>query len=420
MRGDEKTIKINPARLWKDITESGKIGATEKGGLCRLALSDEDRQVREWFVEACRAEGCDVRVDELGNLFARRSGQRSDLDPIGIGSHLDSQPTGGRFDGILGVLAGLEVVRSLNEHGIETEHPIEIIDWTNEEGARFAPAMQGSGVFAGVLDKETTLSCQDREGRIFGEELDRIGFRGDDICGDHPLDSYFELHIEQGPILEAEKKVIGVVGGVQGMRWYDLTLEGCASHAGTTPMKMRRDASVAAAEIIIAVNRLAGGIGEGSLTTTGVIDAYPNSRNVVPSRVFMTVDLRNTEVEALDRMEERLTEVVSAICSQHRVSEALDRLWDSPPVQFAAECVAAVRESATKSNHPLREIVSGAASSPARMGSAITKPKARLPNTWRRVPPFCWGRFSYATAIGTEGDRSSSFGYNLEPTTRTK
>jgi N-carbamoyl-L-amino-acid hydrolase len=354
------TIEINPARLWKDIIESGKIGATEKGGLCRLALSDEDRQVREWFVETCRAERCEVRFDELGNLFARRSGRHPDLLPIAIGSHLDSQPTGGRFDGILGVLAGLEVVRTLNEHGIETEHPIEIIDWTNEEGARFAPAMQGSGVFAGVLDKETTLSCRDREGRVFGDELDRIGFRGDDICGDHPLDSYFELHIEQGPILEAENKVIGVVGGVQGIRWYDLTLEGRASHAGTTPMKLRSDASVAAAEIIVAVNRLAGEIGDGALATTGVIDAYPNSRNVVPSRVFMTVDLRHTEIEVLDRMEERLEEVASAICSQYRVSKTLDRLWDSPPVRFDVECVDAVRESAEKSGHPLREITSGA------------------------------------------------------------
>jgi len=354
------TIEINPARLWKDIVESGEIGATEKGGLCRLALSDEDRRVREWFVETCRAEGCEVRFDELGNLFARRPGRRPDLLPIAIGSHLDSQPTGGKFDGILGVLAGLEVVRTLNEHGIETDHPIEIIDWTNEEGARFAPAMQGSGVFAGVLDKETILSCQDREGRVFGDELDRIGFRGGDICGDHPLDSYFELHIEQGPILEAEKKVIGVVGGVQGIRWYDLTLEGRASHAGTTPMKLRSDASVAAAEIIVAVNRLAGEIGEGALATTGVIDAYPNSRNVVPSRVFMTVDLRHTEVETLDRMEARLEEIASAICSQYRVSKTLDRLWDSPPVRFDVECVDAVRESAKKSGHPSREITSGA------------------------------------------------------------
>ena len=354
------TIEINPTRLWKDILESGKIGATQNGGLCRLALSDEDRRVREWFVEACRAEGCEVRFDELGNLFARRPGRRSDLHPIAMGSHLDSQPTGGRFDGILGVLAGLEVVRTLNEHRIETEHPVEIIDWTNEEGARFAPAMQGSGVFAGALEKEMVLSSRDREGLVFGEELDRIGFRGDETCGDHSLDSYFELHIEQGPILENEKKVIGVVGGVQGMRWYDLTLEGSASHAGTTPMKLRRDASVAAAEIIIAVNRLAGEIGEGALTTTGVIDAYPNSRNVVPSRVFLTVDLRHTEIEVLDRMEDRLKEVVSTVCSQYQVSEKLDRLWDSPPVKFDVECVDAVRESAKQGGHPLQEITSGA------------------------------------------------------------
>ncbi|MBW2494988.1 MAG: M20 family metallo-hydrolase [Deltaproteobacteria bacterium] len=354
------TLEINPARLWDDIHESGKIGATEGGGLCRLALSDEDRRVREWFVAACRAEGCEVRIDELGNLFARRPGRRSDLHPIAIGSHLDSQPTGGKFDGILGVLAGLEVVRTLNEHGVETEHPIEIIDWTNEEGARFAPAMQGSGVFAGVLEKETVLSCRDQAGRVFGEELERIGFRGDEVCGDHPLDAYFELHIEQGPILESEKKRIGVVGGAQGMRWYDLTLEGCASHAGTTPMKLRRDASVAAAEIIVSLNRLATEIGDAAMVTTGVIDAYPNSRNVVPSRVFMTVDLRHTQVEVLDRMGQRLREIVSGICSQYKVTEVLDLLWDSPPAKFDAECVDAVRQSATRIGHPLREITSGA------------------------------------------------------------
>ena len=354
------TVEIDSARLWGDIVESGKIGATEAGGLCRLALSDEDRRAREWFVEACRSQGCEVRVDQLGNLFARRAGRRRDLRPIAIGSHLDSQPTGGRFDGILGVLAGLELIRSLNEHDVETQHPIEIIDWTNEEGARFAPAMQGSGVFAGVLDPESILSCRDRDGRVFGEELERIGFRGNEVCGDHPLDSYFELHIEQGPILEAEGKVIGVVVGVQGMRWYDLTLEGCASHAGTTPMAMRRDASVAAAEIIVAVNRLAGEIGRGALTTTGVIDAHPNSRNVVPSRMFVTIDLRHPEVEVLDRMEERLQETVARICAQHRVSETLERIWDSPPVRFDPQCVDAVRQAALASAYPFREITSGA------------------------------------------------------------
>ncbi len=352
-------IEINPARLWGDIVESGRIGATEKGGLCRLALSDEDRRVREWFVEACRAEGCEVRVDELGNIFARRPGRRSDLHPIAIGSHLDSQPTGGRFDGILGVLAGLEVIRTLNEHAVETEHPVEVVDWTNEEGARFAPAMQGSGGFAGVLDKAEILASRDRAGRAFGEELERIGFRGQHKCGDHPLDSYFELHIEQGPVLEAEEKVIGVVDGVQGIRWYDLEIEGLASHAGTTPMALRRDASVAAAEIIVAINRLAEQTA-GAFATTGVIEAYPNSRNVVPSRVFVTADLRHAEVAALDRMEDGLREAVTAICSRRRVSHALDRLWDSPPIRFDADCVDAVRESAKKGNHPMREITSGA------------------------------------------------------------
>jgi beta-ureidopropionase / N-carbamoyl-L-amino-acid hydrolase len=360
MERDPMSIKINPARLWRDILESGKIGATEKGGLCRLALTDEDRRVREWFVEACEAEGCEVRVDELGNIFARRAGRRSGLHPIAIGSHLDSQPTGGKFDGVLGVLAGLEVVRTLNEHAIETEHPIEVIDWTNEEGARFAPAMLGSGAFAGVLDREAILSSRDREGGVFREELERIGFRGDDRCGDHPLDAYFELHIEQGPILEAEKKLIGVVGGAQGMRWYDLTLEGRASHAGTTPMALRADALVAAAEIIVAANRLAGEIGEGALSTTGVIDAYPNSRNVVPSRVFMTIDVRHTASEGLARMEASLQGIVAETCAKRRVSHALDRLWDSPPVRFDADCIDAVRASAVRGGHSFREITSGA------------------------------------------------------------
>lgn len=350
---------INASRLWNDILETGRIGATERGGLCRLTLSEEDRQVRQWFVDQCRGEGCDVRVDDMGNVFARRRGRSPELDPIAIGSHLDTQPTGGKFDGVLGVLAGLEVVRSLNENGIETEHPIEIIDWTNEEGARFAPAMLGSGVFAGVLDKSEALAGRDRSGSVFGEELDKIGFRGDETCGEHPLDSYFELHIEQGPVLEANSKVIGVVSGVQGMRWYDVTLDGAAAHAGTTPMPMRRDASVTAAEIIRATNRLAHEI-EGALTTTGVIEAHPNSRNVVPSRVFLTVDLRHTQVATLDRLEAELETLVARAGADNRVDVSIERIWDSPPVSFHPDCVEAVRVAAQESGHPLAEITSGA------------------------------------------------------------
>jgi N-carbamoyl-L-amino-acid hydrolase len=354
------TTEVDATRLWQTILETGRIGATEGGGVCRLTLSDEDRRVRDWFVEACEREGCRVTVDEMGNIFARRRGRRDDLPPIAIGSHLDTQPTGGRFDGILGVLAGLEVVRTLNANGIETERPIEVIDWTNEEGARFAPAMLGSGVFAGVLDKEFALGREDREGRRFGDELEGIGYGGEEPCGRHPLDSYFELHIEQGPVLEAEKKTIGIVEGAQGTRWYDVALEGAAAHAGTTPMAMRRDASLAAARIISAANDLCEEIGPGTFATTGVIEAHPNSRNVVPSRVFLTVDLRHTKTSVLDRMEKRLEAIVAESCARGGVAGKLERIWDSPPVRFHRDCVAAVREAALASGHPCREIVSGA------------------------------------------------------------
>ncbi len=251
-------------------------------------------------------------------------------------------------------------MRTLNEHGIETDHPIEIIDWTNEEGARFAPAMLGSGVFAGVLDKDFALERTDPDGKAFGVELDRIGYRGREICGSHALACYFELHIEQGPVLEAEEAVIGIVRGVQGMRWYDLTLEGTASHAGTTPMAMRRDASVAAAEIILAVNRLSEETGGGALSTTGVIDAYPNSRNVVPGRVFLTVDLRNTQTAVLDQMEQKLETFVGQICQRLNVEANLERLWDSPPVSFDRDCVEAVGRAARQSEHSCMDITSGA------------------------------------------------------------
>ena len=353
-------VKPNASRLWRDIHETARIGATPRGGLCRLALSDEDRRVRDWLVGACREQGCAVRVDALGNVFARRAGRRAELAPIAIGSHLDSQPTGGKFDGVLGVLAGLEVVRTLNEHGIETEHPIEVIDWTNEEGARFAPAMLGSGVFARALDETAVLDTRDREGRALVDELERIGYRGTERCGDHPLDSYFELHIEQGPILEAEQKAIGVVDGVQGMRWYDVSLEGRASHAGTTPMALRRDAGVAAAELIVGVRRLVEALGRGALATAGVIDAYPNSRNVVPSRVFVTIDLRNPTSEGLDHMEQALREIVAQCGARQRVEARVERIWDSPPVRFDDACVAAVRQAATARGLAARDITSGA------------------------------------------------------------
>jgi N-carbamoyl-L-amino-acid hydrolase len=364
------TTKIDASRLWKTILETGRIGATARGGVCRLALSDEDRRVRDWFVEACRSQGCEVTIDDMGNVFAHRRGRRDDLPPIAIGSHLDTQPTGGRFDGVVGVLAGLEVLRSLDEQGIETEHPIEVIDWTNEEGARFAPAMLGSGVFVGALERSFALAREDREGRRFGDELERIGYLGEKPCGEHRMDSYFELHIEQGPVLEAERQVIGVVEGAQGMRWYDVTLEGSAAHAGTTPMHLRRDASLGAAGIVAGVNAIPSEL-EGALTTTGVIEAHPNSRNVVPSRVFLTVDLRHTEEAVLERMEVRLEALVAEVAGRGGLTSRLERIWSSPPVGFDPHCIEAVRRAARASGHPYREIVSGAGHDAVYLARAI-------------------------------------------------
>src|SRR5437763_4363000 len=237
-----KNLNIDAERLWGELMETARIGATHKGGICRLTLTDLDRQVRDWFKSQCEALGCTVSVDEVGNMFALRAGRRADVKPIAIGSHLDTQPTGGKFDGVLGVLGGLEVLKTLHDLGYETNAPLLLVNWTNEEGARFAPAMLGSGVFAKVFDRAYADSREDRQGGKFGEALEAIGYRGSVKAGDVPIGAMFELHIEQGPILEAEGKVIGVVQGVQGMRWYDVTVTGREAHTGSTPMQLRKNA----------------------------------------------------------------------------------------------------------------------------------------------------------------------------------
>ena len=249
-------LSIDGQRLWNSLMEMAKIGATEKGGCCRLALTDLDKQGRDLFVSWCKDAGCSIRVDKMGNIFARRAGRNDDLPPVITGSHLDTQPTGGRFDGVFGVLAGLEVVRSLNDLDLETEHPVEVAVWTNEEGSRFAPAMVSSGVFGGVFDLDYGLSRADADGKTMGEELERIGYAGEDQVGGRPVHAYFEAHIEQGPILEAEEKTIGVVTDAQGQRWYELTLTGMESHAGPTPMNRRKDALLGAARVVDLVNKV--------------------------------------------------------------------------------------------------------------------------------------------------------------------
>ncbi len=353
-------LRIDPDRLWDTINETAEFGATPKGGIKRLTLSEEDRKVRDWFKRACEAAGCTVTVDAMGNQFARRPGRNASLPPIAIGSHLDTQPTGGRYDGVIGVLSGLEVLRTLHDTGYETTAPIEVINWTNEEGSRFAPAMLASGVFAGVFDQGWAEDRQDRDGTRFGDALDRIGARGTVPCGGHPLSAHFELHIEQGPILEAEDKVIGIVTGVQGMRWYEVEITGRESHAGSTPMPLRRDALAAAGQIIGAVEAIGKAHAPDAVATVGLIECRPNSRNVVPGSVFLTVDFRHPNDAVLDAMETGLDANLGRVASERGVETALTRIWDSPAVRFDPDCVASVRRAAAAAGLPAREIISGA------------------------------------------------------------
>jgi N-carbamoyl-L-amino-acid hydrolase len=275
-------LAIDPDRLWEDIMETAAFGATGKGGICRLTLSDEDRKVRDWFRARAEDLGCRVTVDDMGNMFARMEGSHSGIAPIAMGSHLDTQPTGGKFDGVLGVLSALEVLRTLRDAGYQTHAPIEVINFTNEEGSRFAPALIASGVFGGVFERAYAVAQKDRGGMTFGAALESIGYRGPERCGDHPLSAYFELHIEQGPILERENCDIGVVTGAQGVRWFDATMIGQDAHTGATPMTMRRNALVGTARMIDAVDRIAKRHPPHAVVTVGSIEVKPNSRNVVP------------------------------------------------------------------------------------------------------------------------------------------
>jgi len=315
--------------------------------------------VRGWFAARAEALGLAVTVDDMGTMFARREGS-ADVPPIALGSHLDTQPTGGKFDGALGVLAALESVRALSAAGYETYAPIEVINWTNEEGARFAPAMLASGVFAGVFERDWAWSRQDRAGAMFGEALATIGFRGTERCGAHPLSAFFELHIEQGPLLEAERRDIGVVTGVQGMRWYEITISGQDSHAGTTPMHVRRDALLGAARLVEQVNAIARAHAPLAVGTVGLVEAKPNSPNVIPGSVFFTVDLRHPETPVLDSMEQMLTTVADEVCRALGLGVVVTKIWDQPPVRFDVECVGCVRDAAAASGYSSRDIVSGA------------------------------------------------------------
>lgn len=353
-------LSINGRRLWDSLMEMAKIGATQKGGNCRLALTDLDREGRDLFVRWCEEAGCTVEVDAMGNIFARRPGTRGDGPAVVTGSHLDTQPTGGKFDGVYGVLAGLEVVRTLNDHGIETESPIDVAVWTNEEGSRFAPAMVGSGVFAGVFDLAYGHGRTDADGKTMGEELSRIGYNGPLTPGDRAIKAYFEAHIEQGPILEAEEKTIGVVSGAQGQRWFEVTVTGAESHAGTTPMDRRRDALQGAARIIAAARETALSRAPNAVATVGVVQSSPNSRNTIPGRVFLTVDLRNPSDEGLSAMAADFQSSCATIAEEEGLECAVEEIWYFAPIAFDSACVGAVRQGAEGYGYAHRDIVSGA------------------------------------------------------------
>jgi N-carbamoyl-L-amino-acid hydrolase len=354
-----KNLTIDAERLWGDLMETAKIGGTAKGGICRLALTELDREVRDWFKARTQELGCAVTVDDMGAMFARRAGQRADIPPIGIGSHLDTQPTGGKFDGALGVLAALEALRTLHRAGYETFAPVEVINWTNEEGARFAPPMIASGVFAGVFKRDWACARQDRGGETFGGALDKIGYRGPEKSGGHRLSAFFELHIEQGPYLEAEGKDIGVVTGVQAMRWYEMTIAGQDSHAGTTPMARRRDALLGAARIVEAVNAAAR-MHASAVGTVGILEVKPGSPNVIPGDVFLTIDLRDPEATVIDRMESDIAAAAKKIGTELGLETSLKTISSEPAVRFDDDCIAAVRAAAEISGYSSREMISRA------------------------------------------------------------
>jgi N-carbamoyl-L-amino-acid hydrolase len=355
-----QNLKIDGERLWDELMETAEIGGTPKGGICRLTLTDLDRQVRDWFRARCEALGCTVTIDDMGAMFARRPGQRNDVPPIAMGSHLDTQPTGGKFDGVLGVLGALEALRTMVQAGYETYAPIEVINWTNEEGSRFAPAMVSSGVFAGAFTHEWANANKDREGITFGAALDQIGYRGDQRCGDHPLSAFFELHIEQGPILEAENKEIGIVTGVQGMRWYEVTVTGQDAHTGATPMRLRKNALLGAARIVDRINAIADAHKPDALGAVGLMEVRPNSRNVVPGEVFFCVDLRHPDNVVLAQLETEYNACLREVCDPLGLTVSSTCIWDQPPVRFNADCVSSVRRAASLSGFSAREIVSGA------------------------------------------------------------
>jgi len=353
-------LRINPERLWDRIMSMAKIGSTPAGGSNRQALTDLDREGRDLFCSWARNAGCSVEVDQMGNIFARRAGINPQASPVLAGSHLDTQPTGGKFDGVYGVLAALEVIETLNDSDTSTTRPVEAVVWTNEEGARFSPAMIGSGVLSGEFTLEYGHAATDKLGKTIGDELRRIGYAGDRPCKAFPIHAAFEAHIEQGPILEANDKTIGIVTGVQGMRWYDVIVTGEPVHAGPTPMDMRKDPFRALHSIVADLYRMADRYAPQARVTFGDIKAEPGARNTVPERLILAVDLRHPSEVTLEQMETEFRAIVEQSAAQAAVEGSVRVEWQSPAVEFDQDCVNAVRTATQTLEYPCLEIVSGA------------------------------------------------------------
>ena len=353
-------LKINGDRLWKSIMEIAKIGPGIAGGNNRQTLTDEDAEARELFQKWCTEANLSLGTDKMGTMFARREGSDPNALPVYVGSHLDTQPTGGKYDGILGVLGGLELIRSLNDLGIKTKHPIVLVNWTNEEGTRFAPPMMASGVFAGVHTLDWAYAKEDADGKKFGDELKRIGWIGDEEVGSRKMKAFFELHIEQGPILESEGKDIGVVSRGQGLNWLQVTLTGRESHTGSTPMPMRKNAGLGMAKITNLVHEIAMSHQPDAVGAVGHCDVYPNSRNIIPGKVVFTIDFRSPSFDTQDDMEKRLHEGAKEICNNLDLELEIEKVGHFDPVTFDEGCVSTIRKAAERLGYSHKDIISGA------------------------------------------------------------
>ncbi len=360
MSAPGENLKINADRLWDSLAEMAKIGPGIAGGNNRQTLTDADAEGRALFQTWCEDAGCTMGLDQMGNMFARREGEDPDALPVYVGSHLDTQPTGGKYDGVLGVLGGLEIIRTLNDLGIRTKHPIVVTNFTNEEGTRYAPAMLSSGVFAGIHTQDWAYGRVDAEGKSFGDELQRIGWRGEEEVGARKMKAFFELHIEQGPILEIEGKAIGVVTHGQGLSWTQVTVTGRDSHTGSTPMPMRYDAGLGMARILEQVNAIALSHAPHAVGAAGHIDVYPNSRNVIPGKVVFTVDFRSPDLAVIEDMEARLRIEGQRIADEMGLEVAFEKVGGFDPVAFDESCVAAVRSAAERLGYSHMDLISGA------------------------------------------------------------